>query len=286
MKLNSSRSSENSIHLASLHIYPVKALRGLPVPSAPIDELGAVGDRRFLVTDETGQFLTQRTHPRMALIETGLDASVLTLRAPEAGQFQVPRAADPKAPQLRVRVWKSEGLLAEDCGGDAAEWLSRFLGVACRLARIGPAFVRPVLKKAGQPGDVLAFADSCPFMAISEASLADLNDCMAAQGSDSLPMDRFRPNLVLSGGPPYVEDRWTRIRIGNITFRAAGNCARCIVTTTDQKTGERTGPEPLRTLATYRRNADDPTSVDFGQNFIHETKTGTLNVGDPVEILA
>ena len=273
------------MHVASLHVYPVKSLRALSVPAVSVDALGAEGDRRFIVTDPAGQFLTQRTLPRMALIEAGLDPAFLTLRAANTPPIRVPRAADPAAPLLRVRVWRSEGLLAEDCGDEAAAWLGAFLATPCRLARIGPKFHRPVDPARAWPGDAVAFNDSHPFLIIGEASLADLNGRLAARGAEPVPMNRFRPNLVVSGSLPFAEDRWTGIRIGSVEFRPAGPCTRCIVTTTDQETAERRGPEPLRTLAAYRRNPEDSTKVDFGQNFIHVTKAGNLRAGDPVEIL-
>lgn len=272
------------MHLARLYIYPVKSLRGVAVDAAEVDELGLVGDRRFMVVDENGRFLTQRTLPRMALIETTLTAETLTLAAPGHGRVSVSRHADPGAPaDLRqVSVWKSEGLLAEDCGAAPAAWLGAFLGTAARLVRIGEKFLRPILKpNVAGPGDRVSFADAYPFLIVSEASLADLNDRLEEQGEDALPMDRFRPNLVIAGSSAYAEDVWPRFRIGGITFRAAGPCARCAVTTTDQQTAER-GQEPLRTLARYRRDPADPSDVNFGQNLIHETKRGTLRVGDEV----
>lgn len=273
------------MHLTGLFIHPVKSLRGCSVTFAAVDALGLVGDRRFMVVDENGRFLTQRTLPRMALVETSLDATTLTLSATEAGAIRVHRAADPHAPLRRVSVWKSEDLEAEDCGDRVAAWLGDFLAVRCRLVRIGEQFFRPILKPGkARPGDHVSFADAYPFLVIGEASLADLNDRLIAQGEEALPMDRFRPNLVVAGCPAFGEDNWPRFRIGEITFRAGGPCARCVVTTTDQLTAVR-DREPLRTLATYRRDASDPTDVNFGQNLIHETKTGTLRVGDKVEML-
>ena len=273
------------VHLAGLFIHPVKSLRACAVTSARIDPLGLASDRRFLVVDETGRFLTQRTLPRMALVTTALSADTLTLSAEGARDLHVSRASDPAAPLRAVSVWQSDGLQAEDCGDGPAQWLGDFLGVKCRLVRLGTAFHRPVLRPQGsRPGDLLSFADGYPFLLISEASLADLNDRLAARGEDALPMNRFRPNLVVSGCPAYAEDTWPRLRIGGVTFRAGGPCARCVVTTTDQLTAER-GKEPLRLLASYRRDTEDPTNVNFGRNLIHETKSGTLSVGDPVEIL-
>ena len=271
--------------LTGLFIYPVKSLGGLAVPSATLDELGLVGDRRFLVVDETGRFLTQRTLPRMALIATALDATQLTLSTSVSNIIRVARASDPAAPLRTVSVWKSENLLAEDCGDAAATFLSDFLATHCRLVRIGAAFHRPVLKPTARPGDTVTFADAYPLLVIGESTLADLNDRLVAQGNAALPMDRFRPNLVITGAPAFAEDTWPRLRIGSAAFRAGGPCARCILTTTDQATGARDGPEPLRTLATYRRAPDDPTNVNFGQNLIHEIKSGTLHVGDAVSIL-
>lgn len=269
------------MHVSGLFLYPVKSLRGIAVASAALDALGLAGDRRFLVVDEHGRFLTQRTLPRMALVDTALDATHLTLTSPAGGCVRVPRAPDPAAPLRTVNVWNSEGLLAEDCGDEAAAFLSDHLAMRCRLVRIGGNFSRPILKPAARPGDRVSFADAFPLLVIGAASLADLNDRLVAQGGNALPMDRFRPNLVVAGCAAFAEDAWPRVRIGGAMFRAGGPCARCIVTATDQLTGE-CGKEPLRTLSTYRRDAVDPAGVNFGQNLIHETKSGTLRVGDTV----
>jgi len=276
------------MHLTGLFLYPVKSLGGCSVPAGDVDDLGLVGDRRFMLIDETGKFLTQRTLPRMALIRTALSPEWLTLSAAGAGSCVVPRRAslDPRPATVRtVSVWKSEGLLAEDCGDAPAAWLSDVLATKCRLVRIGDNYLRPVLKPAARAGDRVSFADAAPFLILSEATLADLNDRLVAQGEDAVPMNRFRPNLVVAGCPSFAEDTWARFRIGSVVFRAGGPCARCAVPTVNQETAER-GKEPLRTLANYRRDATDPTDVNFGQNLIHETKTGALRVGDPVALLA
>jgi len=273
------------VQLAGLFLYPVKSLRGFAVPEARFDSLGLVGDRRFLVVDREGRQLTQRQLPRMAMIETELTPDHLILRSPNSLPLHVSRYADPAAPIRSVSVWKSENLQVEDCGGDPARWLSAFLGTDCFLVRIGTAFRRPILNsQQARPGDVVSFADAYPFLVISEASLGDLNDRLMARGETAVPMNRFRPSLVISGCAAYTEDSWSRVMIGSATFRSSGPCARCVVTSTDQFSGERS-PEPLRTLASYRRDPHDSTAVNFGQNLIHETKSGTLRVGDLVSAL-
>lgn len=271
------------MHASALHLYPVKSCRGLAVPSAEVDDHGFVGDRRFMVvTEDEGMFLTQRSHPRMALIETSLTPDTLILSTPKHGSVSVPRTSSltPHASiQRRVTVWRST-TSADDCGDEPAGWLSDFLGLPLRLVRMGGTFQRPIVKPTAQPGDVVSFADGYPFLVVSEASLADLNSRLV----QPLPMNRFRPNLVVAGCAAFAEDAWSRVRIGDVVFRNAGPCARCPITTTDQDTAER-GKEPLKTLATYRRDPGDPTDVNFGTNLIHETKRGTVRVGDVVQII-
>jgi uncharacterized protein YcbX len=272
------------VHLSALFIHPVKSLRGCAVEKISIDRRGIAGDRRFLVVDHSGRFLTQRTLPRMALITTLLDDQELTLQADGHGMTRIPRVSQPGAPRVEVSVWSSEGLVAEDCGPDAAGWLSNFLATPCRLVRAGDDFRRAVRKTpAGLERAEVGFADAFPGLLLTEASLADLNDRLLERDEEPVPMDRFRPNLVVAGAAPYAEDTWTRVRIGPVVFRCAGPCARCIVTTTDQATAER-GPEPLRTLAGYRRDAQKPEDVNFGQNVVPEGEAGVIRVGDPVAV--
>jgi uncharacterized protein YcbX len=269
------------MHITSLHLYPVKSCRGLTVPSAALDEFGLVGDRRYLIVNASdGMFLTQRSYPRLALIETTLSSRELILSSPNHGSVSAPLDPPPMAPNMgsrNVTVWK-DTVAADDCGDEPAEWLSRFLGLPLRLVRMGAGFHRPVKPGKARPGDVVTFADAYPLLLISEASLDNLNDRLVAQHEEALPMDRFRPNLVVAGCEPYAEDNWSQFDIGGIVFRNAGPCARCPVTTIDQITAER-GKEPLRTFATYRRDKEDTTKVNFGINVIHQTKRGSVSVG-------
>src|SRR5688572_9419646 len=148
--------------ITGLFIYPVKSLRGCAVPAADLDALGFVGDRRFMVVDPTGKFLTQRVLPKMARIATQLSGDKLTLSADGAGSISVSTASDPAAPLRQVSVWKAEGLQAEDCGDEAAAWLAHFLGAPVRLVRAGTRFHRPVTKSAARPGDLVHFGDAEP----------------------------------------------------------------------------------------------------------------------------
>ncbi len=275
------------LRLTALNLYPVKSCRGFAVTSAEVDARGLVGDRRFLVVDAAGRFLTQRAHARMALIETALTADSLILTAPDGGSVSVLRHStfDLGPSTLRVTIWQ-DTVTADDCGDEPARWLSDFLGLPCRLVQTGAAYSRPLpdrkippsLSARTSPSHEVSFADGFPFLLISEESLADLN----ARLDVPLPMNRFRPNLVVTGGAPYVEDTWARFRIGGVVFHGATRCGRCVVTTTDQVTATR-GKEPLRTLATYRRDANG--DVMFGRNLIHETKAGRLAVGDEIALL-
>lgn len=274
------------MHVTGLFIYPVKSLRGISVERAELDPLGFVGDRRFLVVDVDGRFITQRTVPRMALVETALTPTSLILSSAGAGQIQVPRPSDSTAPLKTVSVWSSEGLEAEDCGDAVATWLENILALKCRLVRAGARFHRPFAKPGkARPGEVLGFVDAYPLLAISEASLVHLNDRLVARREEAVPMDRFRPNIVVTGCDAFAEDSWPRVRMGQVQLRAGGPCARCSVTTVDQQTAER-GHEPLQTLAMFRRDAVKSTDVNFGQNFIHETKSGSIAIGAPVQPLS
>lgn len=236
---------------------------------------GIVGDRSFMLVDADGRFLTQRAFPRMALIEPALGENSLTLSAPGQESVAIPVLEDGE--RRAVSVWNDRSE-AVDQGEAAAVWASTFLGARCRLVRMADDAVRAVDRDfAVSEGDQLGFADGYPFLLTSEASLADLNARMAAP----VAMNRFRPNIVVSGTEAFAEDAWRRVRVGAIAMAVVKPCARCVITTTDQATAKR-GTEPLRTLATYRQVHGE--GVMFGQNLIHQS-AGVLRVGDAVELL-
>ncbi len=214
----------------------------------------------------------------MALIKPALDDHCLRLSAPGADAFELP--VDQDGRRVAVSIWKDDGVGAVDQGDAAADWFSAVLGRSVRLVRFADDFVRQVDQRyAPRETDQVGFADGYPFLIISEASLADLNTRL----DEPLPMNRFRPNIVVSGAPQaYAEDTWKEIRIGDVGFDVVKGCARCAITTTDQVTTRRS-KEPLRTLMTYRPvRKSGPL---FGQNAIHRS-TGTIHVGDSLEVLS
>jgi uncharacterized protein len=262
------------IRLSALHVYPIKSCGGAAVEEWEVDERGLRHDRRWMLVDETGGFITQRQHPRMALIGVRIEADRLVVSAPEMPSLQVPFSPPESEPMLASIF--ADLVETLPVGAEADRWFGKFLGVRCSLVHLPDASVRAVDPDYGEAGDRVALADGFPFLLISEASLADLN----ARLEHSLPMNRFRPNLVVAGCEPFAEDGWSRVRIGAISLRVVKPCARCVITTVDQGTGLK-GKEPLRTLATFRRSG---TKVLFGQNLVHD-ETGVLSVGDPVEVV-
>ena len=266
----------SSAHVSELRIYPVKALRGSARDRIGIEPWGMAGDRRWMVVDSAGVFVTQRKFPAMALIAAADGSGGLMLSA-GGEQLAVPLpGAD--AATLEVRVWR-DTLRVASGGAAAAAWLSSRIGIDCRLVYMADPRLRPVDPAYGTAADRVNLSDGFPVLLTSLASLADLNRRL----SMPVPIQRFRPNVVITGCEPWEEDRWRRIRIGSVVFRVVKACERCTVTTIDPDTGERPDrTEPLRTLARFRRDAAG--HIMFGQNLIPET-TGWVAVNDPVEIL-
>ena len=263
------------LRVDGLYCYPVKSCGGTSLASATVGPRGILGDRRWMVVDETGAFLTQRERHRLALVRPHLiDNGQLELSAPGMPPLTVTPAI--RHDRVDVSIW-SDRCVAIDEGPSPAEWLSAFLDVPCRLVRFPEDATRRVDPEYAGPNDQVGFADGFSFLLASCASLDDLNRRLAAP----LPMNRFRPNIVVSGGDAFEEDRWKRIHIDGITFAVVKPCARCVTTTVDQQTGE-ASREPLRTLATFRNVAGR--GVMFGQNLIHD-QSGTLHVGAQVAVL-
>jgi uncharacterized protein YcbX len=262
--------------LSALRLYPVKSCRGLSLRAWDVDHLGLRLDRAFMIVDAaSGTFLTQRDEPRLARIAPALEGAELALAAGGAGEVRVPLDR-PDGPRRRIRVWGHQGD-GVDQGDEAAAWLSRFLGRGVRLVRTPPDHARRVNPEWSPVEAHTAFSDGYPLLLVSEGALEALNARLAAP----IPIERFRPNLVVAGCEPHAEDGWRRLRVGALEILLVKPCDRCAVTTVDQRTGERTGAEPLRTLASYRRRDG---AVWFGHNAV-ALATGRLEVGAAVEVL-
>lgn len=271
--------------VTSLHIYPVKSCGGLLLDQTTLDARGPAFDRRWMIVSDDGgdpaRFVTQRELPRLALIQPELTADELILRAPGMPEMKLPLRARTQR-LMDVVIWR-DTCQATNEGSPVALWLSEFLGARVQLVRMAAHEVRPVDPAYAREPAQVGFADGYPLLLISQGSLDDLNDRLRARGKSPVPMNRFRPNLVVDGCEPYAEDTWRTIRIGGVTFDLVKPCARCATTTVDQGRGAvPDAQEPLATLATYRRGANG--GVMFGQNIIHHS-TGRLEVGMPVEVM-
>jgi hypothetical protein len=253
--------SPRTARIAALNVYPVKSCRGVALERARITATGFEHDREWLIVHRDGRFITQREEPRLALIETALTPQGLQLRAPGAGALLVPYHG--LGAELEVVIWKDRSA-AFDAGEEAAAWLQRFLGKSLRLVRFDSRRKRPSDAVWTHGVEALNyFSDAFPWLVISQESLDDLNARLPAP----LPMNRFRPNIVIEGAGAYAEDEAGEIRIDAVRFQPVKACTRCAITTTDQSRGERDGEEPLRTLRQYRFSRELK-GVVFGQNLI------------------
>ncbi|MGB7875370.1 MAG: MOSC domain-containing protein [Anaerolineales bacterium] len=264
------------IQVSSLIYYPIKACRGHEVDHSNVERSGLEHDRRMMVVTSEGHFLTQRDHPKLALVNPSISGERLTLSAPSVEELTV--NIQKSGSTIPVNIWRSKGVQAVDQGEQAAEWFSDWLETSVRLVHIAEDYIRKVNEKyAVSADDHTAFADGYPILLASEESLADLNSRL----DEPVPMNRFRPNLVVRGCEPFAEDTWSRIRIGDAEMALVKPCARCVVTTIDKETLEKS-KEPLKTLASYRVQNG---GAMFGQNVI-PLNEGKLRLGMNVEILS
>ena len=270
-------SGTNHLVVDSLHVYPLKGAAGFSPQSWPVDERGLRHDRRFMVVDADGVFISQRTNPRMALIRGEIAGDGLRIST-AGGMIDVPFPLT-NAPTLRATVW-------DDCfdvriaDPNASRMLSEVLHAPAQLVWMPDDCERLTSIKRGEPRRHVSFADAAPLLLTTTAALEELNTRLQRSGSSAIPMDRFRPNVVVRGATAGADDHWRTLRIGNAAFRVSNACKRCKVITIDQSTGEFAGNDPLTTLATYR--AEGP-SVTFGQHMMAEA-SGSISVGDAVAI--
>jgi len=275
--------------LTELNLYPIKSCAGISLREATVTPAGLMSehiyDREWMVVDTDGQFMTQRDYPKMALIAPRIKADTLELRAPGMLRLEVPLGLPDPSEEitLTVQVW-GESVQAYDCDETTATWFSKFLGVPCRLVRFHGEAKRFANKEwtKGLEAPTL-FSDGYPMLVISEASLADLNDKLQAQGRQPLPMNRFRPNIVVSGIDAFEEDITESFTIGNAVLKPVKPCPRCPMPSIDQASGE-FGPNPLDILQTYRANPRVDGGITFGMNAILlEGEGQVLRVGQEVD---
>lgn len=261
------------MRISSLHTYPVKGGRRLDHDEARVEPWGLAGDRRWMIIDPDGVGITQRMAPELTRLQPvprpgGLELNGLRVDEPVDGPKEI------------IRVFSSKPPLSARVATAATEFVSAFLGRPARLAWLADTSVRPIETDA-LPSDRVSLADGYPLLLANAASLDAVNDWLLEDGDEPVPMTRFRPNVVIVGARPWAEDDWlgSRLRLGDVNFRVASACRRCVVTTVDQETGE-TGRQPLRALGRHRRYAD---GLRFGVNLIPDLAAGddgVIRVGE------
>ena len=276
--------------VSEIFIYPVKSLGGIQLEHSLIQKRGLQFDRRFMLVDENGGFLTQRDFPQMAAIDIKLKENNFAASANNFGNLTFPKEIS-EGEKIDVRVWQSvcSAIVADE---KINKWFSEVLQLNCKLVFMPDETEREINQKFNSGNDFVSFADGYPVLLIGENSLENLNEKLETK----LPMNRFRPNIVIENAEAFAEDKWKKIRGGETVFRSTKPCARCVVTTTDQETGEIAGKEPLKTLAKFRLAKDifpenyesfglDKNAVLFGQNLVAENYGKMIKIGDEVEIL-
>ncbi|ONH52246.1 hypothetical protein SAMN04490182_3632 [Pseudomonas cedrina] len=266
------------LRLSALYRYPLKSGKAERLQQAGLDKLGVEGDRRWMLVDEaSGRFLTQRAVAKMSQLSALWNGSGgLTLSSPGCAPLDVALPGSDAA-LLGVTIWR-DTLRVPDAGDEAAAWVSDFIGKPTRLVQLPLERARATDAGYGQDDDQVGFADGYPLLLIGQASLDDLCERIGRP----MQMLRFRPNLVIEGGDAFAEDGWKRLRIGDVEFRVVKPCSRCILTTIDPQTGERSADrEPFATLETYRKTEQ---GAMFGQNLVNDGN-GRLEIGMPVTVL-
>src|SRR5690606_28029783 len=263
--------------VTAINVYPIKSCGGIARQSAEVRARGLVSDRRYMLVDADGTFITQRRHPRLALTRVADDGDDgFRVDAPGHSTLRLPWVW-PSGPRVEVPVWRAR-VPATALPDEIGAWFEDLVEMPCRIVYMPDGWHRAVPNEAAAPGDEVSFADAAPMLLTSEASLEDL----CSRLPSPISMRRFRPNIVVDGDGPFVEDGWRRIAIGETELEVAWPSTRCVLTTIDPDTGVKDpAGEPLRTLRTFRRG---PNGVLFGQNVIPR-RLGTIRVGDRVEVL-
>jgi uncharacterized protein YcbX len=263
------------LKLSEIFIYPIKSLGGISLDSAIVEERGLKYDRRFLLVDENDIFMTQRDFPQLAFLKLSFsEKGFKVLNTQNNSHTFIPFESDSKE-IIRVTIW-DDVCNAVRVNKDLDDWFSNSINKKCSLVFMRDNEKRIVEKNYMNEEHIVSFADAYPFLIIGQSSLDDLNARLDAP----LPINRFRPNFVFSGGKPYEEDNWKDFIIGDVKFKAVKPCARCVITTTDQETSQRSD-EPLKTLSAYRKINN---KVMFGMNVICN-KTGSLSINENITLV-
>lgn len=259
--------------VSGLYIYPVKSLGGIALPAASLTDRGFEYDRRWMLVDENNRFISQREVAAMAFLKVSLhEGGLLVQNTNKADCFYLVPFQPLTTEMMMVSVW-SDNCLAQCVSAEADAWFSEQLDISCRLVYMPDNTLREVDELYAHNKEITSFSDGYPLLIIGQASLDDLNSRL----SSPLQMDRFRPNIVFTGGLPFQEDDMKQFSIGGIQFFGVKPCARCTITTIDQQTGVK-GKEPLKTLSTYRAKNNH---IYFGQNLLYQG-AGTIRIGDVI----
>lgn len=261
--------------VSELFIYPVKSLGGITLNSAKITDRGFEYDRRWMLVDENNQFLSQRQIPEMALLQTEITKNGVRVFHKQKQTVHTLIPFDLKEDSINVQVWE-DNCMALTVSNSLNKWFSDQLQLSCKLVYMPDNSIRKVDPDYLIKEEVTSFSDGFPFLLIGQSSLDDLNKRLV----QSIPINRFRPNIVFTGGYPFEEDALKEFKIKSIMFSAVKPCARCVVTTIDQENAMK-GIEPLKTLSSFRLKNN---KIYFGQNLLHNG-TGEISVGDTIEII-
>jgi uncharacterized protein len=261
--------------VSALYIYPVKSLGGIALQEARLEARGLALDRRWMLVDAANNFMSQREIPAMALLTVGLEKEGLLITHTTSGRQLLVPYIPATNNFMQVTVWE-DTCLAQQVSPYADEWFSDLLHCPCKLVYMPDHSTRLVEEKYAIAADITSFSDGYPNLLIGQASLDDLNNKLA----EPITMQRFRPNIVFTGGMPFEEDYLAHFTINDISFYGVKRCARCVVTTINPDTAEK-GKEPLRTLASYRQ---EDNKIYFGQNLLHKG-VGSIHVGDELKVL-
>lgn len=270
------------LQLSEIWIYPVKSLGGIPLQNAKVTDRGLEHDRRWLLVDDGGLFLTQREFPELALFKTAIDDSFLTIthqkQTSESLQIAFNQSSFDVKNRIEVTVW-DDTIDAFEVSETASAWFTELLGFSVHLVYMPEESHRKVDNEYAVSGnEINSFSDGYPFLIIGQSSLDDLNSRL----EQPIPMNRFRPNFVFTAGEAYEEESWHEIYIGEFLFFGVKPCGRCVITTIDQELGVKSGKDPLLKLSKYRKAGKN---VFFGQNLLG-TQLGAVSVGNEIKVLS